>query len=84
MIPLWGYSIRDRMACSVRFSIEKGESDLTTGSTYLLFDAKESPPTSEVIKFIEDCRDQSTRMCSNAHHKVWGSAGINKRGESRL
>lgn len=59
---LWGYSTRDVMAWSMRFLMEENLKHLTIGSAYVPFNSNKPPPTKEVRKLVEDCKDQGTKL----------------------
>ncbi|KAK9717534.1 Endonuclease-reverse transcriptase [Popillia japonica] len=62
-----------------------GAGDLVLGSAYLPFDQEGPPPTTEVralVAYAGERRRELLLGCdANAHHSVWGSTGINRRGE---
>lgn len=62
--------------------------DFIVVSAYLPYDSPLAPPGPELEKVIDFCSSSNLELLvgtdSNAHHTVWGSTNINKRGEELL
>lgn len=67
--------------------MEEGGRELTIGSAYLPFDSKGPLSSKKVRKLVVGYRSQVLSwycVNSNPYRIIWGSTGINKRGESLL
>ena len=58
------------------------------GFVYLPYDAKDLPPSKELVSLIKFSNDQKLPLIigcdANAHHICWGSSNINDRGGALL
>jgi hypothetical protein len=65
-----------------------GNRELVVTSAYLPYDSDEPPPSKEVKDITDYCYSRKKQLIigcdANAHHTLWGSTGINLRGESRM
>lgn len=85
--PITEFIKRDIAAIRVEVPTTRGKSIVNIASAYFPGDEEEAP-TSSICEFVTSCRQQNQQfiICcdANAHHTVWGSSDINKRGESLL
>lgn len=75
----------DLTTAKIQWTGESGARNLLLGSVCLPFDQEGPPPTPEVRTLMAYAgkrkRDLLFVCDANAHHNVWGSTGINRRGE---
>lgn len=85
VIPITEFINRDIAAVSLEVPTTKGKTVLYVASAYFPSDVEDVPPP-EVAAFVTYCRNQNRAFIigcdANAHHTIWSSSGINKRGES--
>ena len=85
--PITEFINRDIVAIRMEIPTARGKSIVNIASAYFPGDEEEAPP-SWIHTFVTSCRQQNQHVIigcdANAHHTVWGSNNINKRGESLL
>ncbi|XP_029054193.1 uncharacterized protein LOC114881543 [Osmia bicornis bicornis] len=79
---------RDQAAVLLPAGAGGSEANLVVCSTYLPFDSAGPPPTRELRELVDYCKVNGLQLLigchANAHHIVWGSSNINRRGEALL
>ena len=62
--------------------------EVVMASPYMLYDSAQPPSSVDIAGLIEDCKAKRRELIigsdANSHHTVWGSFGINRRGEALL
>ena len=62
--------------------------NLVVGSAYLPYDSPDPPPSRELEELVEFCQRKGWPLLvgcdANAHHILWGSTGVNPRGEALI
>ena len=83
-LPLSQYITRDLVAVEMEVPTDMGKEAIVIASAYFPGDMESIPPT-DFIKLVDYCHKSRKRFImgcdANAHHKLWGSTDINKRGE---
>ncbi|KAL7724910.1 hypothetical protein ACLKA6_020046 [Drosophila palustris] len=86
-VPLSQFITEDLVAVWAKVPTASGEQEAVLASAYFPGDSSDAPPR-EVSALVEYCQDKRIRWiigCDvNAHHTVWGSTDVNKRGECLL
>lgn len=85
VLPLLRFCSRDLSVAKVKTNNVEGPKEIIVASAYFPYDLPEAPPK-EVNELVTSCRDEHLLIgCdANAHHTIWGSSDINRRGESVL
>lgn len=85
--PVSEFITRDLVAVEVEVLTEGGKQEAICASAYFP-DVSDEPPPEEVVRLINHCKAKNKQFIigcdANAHHTVWGSRDINKRGEYLL
>ena len=85
--PLTNFIHRDLVATAIEVATADGVREVVIASAYFPGDVDEVPPA-EVQRLVEFCRLHNKPLVigcdANAHHTIWGSSDVNKRGESLL
>ncbi|KAL7726469.1 hypothetical protein ACLKA6_001091 [Drosophila palustris] len=86
-VPLSQFITEDLVAVWAKVPTASGEQEAVLASAYFPGDSSDAPPR-EVSALVEYCQDKRIRWIigcdANAHHTVWGSTDVNKRGECLL
>jgi hypothetical protein len=87
-LPLLEFCSRHATTVRITYTYGGGNRELVVSSSYLPYDSEEPLPSKEVKNVIDYCyrrKKQLTIGCdANAHHTLWGSTGVNPRGESLM
>lgn len=87
MLPMWDLTCGDLTVATVNLEGLGGGREVTLASCYLPYEDTEAP-TAALTKLVDHAvvgrRRLVIGMDSNAHHTVWGSTDVNRRGESLL
>ena len=82
--PITEFIKRDIVAIQIELPTTRGKTEILVASAYFPGELDEAPPQ-EVEQFITHCKRNNKQFIigcdANAHHTVWGSTDINKRGE---
>ncbi|XP_029054595.1 uncharacterized protein LOC114881878 [Osmia bicornis bicornis] len=82
------FCTRDQAAVLVPAGAGGSGANLVVCSTYLPYDSEGPPPTRELRELVDYCKVRGLQLVigcdANAHHIVWDSSDINKRGEALL
>jgi len=82
------YTSKDVVAVQVQLQIKGDNCTVIFGSVYLPYDAKDLPPSQELVSLIKFSNDQKLPLIigcdANAHHICSGSSNINDRGGALL
>lgn len=85
--PITEFIQRDIVAITVEVPTATGKQELIIASAYFPGDQDDVPPL-ETTAFVRYCRDVNKPFLigcdANAHHTIWSSTDINKRGECLL
>ena len=85
--PVTEFVKRDIVAVMVQVPTTRGNTEVIVASAYFPGEINEAPPP-EIASFVKFCRDNNRAFIigcdANAHHTVWGSKGVNGRGECLL
>jgi hypothetical protein len=85
-LPLLEFCSRDATTVRITYTYGGGNRELVVTSAYLPYDSDEPPPSKEVKDIIDYCYSREKQLIigcdANAHHTLWGSTGVNQRGES--
>jgi hypothetical protein len=83
-IPIPEFISRDLVAVMVEAMGERGKKEIVIASAYFPGDSETTPPA-EIKQLIAYCKQKGLGFLigcdANAHHTVWGSSNINRRGE---
>ncbi|XP_044580308.1 uncharacterized protein LOC123262193 [Cotesia glomerata] len=86
-LKLHQFCTRDLAVASIKIPIGETKADIIIGSAYLPYEDT-TVPTEEVIRLVEHCKVNDLPLIvgcdANAHHIVWGSSDINRRGSALL
>ncbi|XP_055840222.1 uncharacterized protein LOC129907842 [Episyrphus balteatus] len=86
-IPIPQYTNKDMVAAIIQLQTSEGRSEAVICSAYLAGDSADLSftPLQDLIDYCGRTGRQIIISCdANAHHTVWGSSNINKRGEYLL
>ncbi|XP_072392231.1 uncharacterized protein [Diabrotica undecimpunctata] len=82
------FTTADVVTAIVEMPTEVGKRQIIIASAYLPGDSENHPPPEEVQRLMGWCKSKNRQLIigcdSNSHHTVWGSTGINSRGEHLL
>ncbi|XP_046145366.1 uncharacterized protein LOC123988658 [Osmia bicornis bicornis] len=82
------FCTRDQAAVLLPAGVGGSRANLVVCSTYQPYDSEGPPPTRELSELPDYCKVNGLQLViwcdANAHHIVWGSSNINKRGEALL
>lgn len=86
--PRWDFCSKDLAVAGVTVGTGGCAEELTLASAYLPYEQLDPLPSAEVQKLVAHCQAKGAALLigcdANAHHTVWGSTGINRRGELLL
>jgi hypothetical protein len=86
--PLLELSSRDVMTVKLSFNVAGSIRELTVTSAYLPYDLDKPPPSRELRDVTTYCCGNNLQLIigcdANTHRIVWGSNGINPRGQNLL
>ncbi|XP_044575186.1 uncharacterized protein LOC123258995 [Cotesia glomerata] len=87
VLKLHQFCTRDLAVASIKIPLGETRAEIIIVSAYLPYEDNEVP-TEEVIRLVEHCKANELPLLigcdANAHHTVWGSSNINKRGSELL
>jgi splicing factor 45 len=87
-LPLLEFCCRDATTVRIIYTCGGGNRELVVSSAYLPYDSDEPPLSKEVRDIIDYCYSRKKQLIircdANAHHTLWGSTGVNQRGESLM
>jgi splicing factor 45 len=87
-LPLLEFCSRDATTLRITYTYGGGNRELVVSSAHLPYDSDEPPPSKEVKNIIDYCHSRKKQLnigCdANEHHQLWGSTGVNPRGESLM
>lgn len=79
-------SSRDVVTVSIEYNIAGIRQKIIIASVYLPYDSPSPPPTPEMERLIEYCRNRGIKLIigcdANSHHLNWGSTDTNARGDA--
>jgi hypothetical protein len=79
---------RDATTVRITYTYRGGNRELVVSSACLPYDSDEPPRSKEVEDIIDYCHSRKKQLIigcdDNAHHTLWGSTGVNPRGESLM
>ena len=83
------FCCRDLVAFKLVLKNEEGQDKpIVVSLAYLSYDSAEDLPTRELVELVEYCQREGLHLLvgcdANAHHTVWGSTDINRRGAHLL
>lgn len=86
-VPITEFITKDLDAIRVEVPTINGKTEVIIASAYFPGDTEEVP-TPEVAALVDYCKKLNKQFLigcdANAHHTIWGSTNINKRGEHLL
>lgn len=86
-IPMTEFIARDIVAIKVEVPTARGTTEVCIASAYFPGDVEDVPPP-EIVYFVDYCKRMNLQFVigcdANAHHTIWNSSDINKRGEDLL
>lgn len=86
-VPITEFIRRDIVAIKVEVPTIRGKTEVCIASAYFPGDVEDVPPCS-VVHFVNYCKKINAQFIigcdANAHHTIWSSTDINKRGEDLL
>jgi hypothetical protein len=81
------FCYRNATTVSITYAYGGGNRELVVTSAYLPYDSDEPPPSKEA-KDIDYCYSRKKQLIIGCdaivHHILWGSTGVNPRGESLM
>jgi hypothetical protein len=87
-LPLLEFCSMDATTVRITYTYGGVNRELVVSSAYLPYDSDEPPPSKEVKDIIDYCYSRKKQLIigcdANAHHTLWGSTGVNPRGESLM
>ena len=87
-LRLGEFCTRDLTAVLIESKMGGNTEKIVVCSAYLPYDSEEPPPTRELRVLMEACKNRGLQLVvgcdANAHHIIWGSTDINRRGTSLL
>lgn len=86
-VPITEFITRDIVAIKMEVPTTRGKTEVCIASAYFPGDTDDIPPL-EVARFVDYCKKINSQFIigcdANAHHTIWSSTDINKRGEDLL
>lgn len=86
-VPITEFISRDIVAIKMEVPTIRGKTEVCIASAYFPGDVDDVPP-SLVVNFVSYCKKINAQFIigcdANAHHTIWSSTDINKRGEDLL
>lgn len=86
-VPITEFIMKDIVAIKMEVPTTRGKTEVCIASAYFPGDVEDVPPSS-VVNFINYCKKINAQFIigcdANAHHTIWSSSDINKRGEDLL
>ena len=68
--------------------LKQGRGNIFLASIYLPFDSPTLPPTSDLMKLVEEAQRKNKKIVigcdANSHHVAWGSTNTNRRGQALM
>jgi hypothetical protein len=87
-LPLLEFCFRDATTVRITYAYGAGNRELVVTSTHLPYDSDELPPSKEMKDIIDYCYGRKKQLIigcdTHAQHTLWGSTGVNPRGESLM